>query len=214
MTIAAIATGKVASAIGIVRLSGPQSLPCVQALFRPADGKALAAHPPRTLVLGELTDADGRVIDHCLATWSRGPHSYTGEDTAELQCHGSPAVLSMALEALFAQGARQALPGEFTRRAFLNGRLDLTQAEAVADLIDAESAQAARQAAGQLSGALSRRIAAVYDALTDFSAHFHAVLDYPDEDIAPFEAAELSAGLASAEGGWTPCSPPTAGAEC
>jgi len=197
-TIAAIATAPGPSAIGIVRLSGPRAVDCVSALFRPADGRPLSDHPPRTLVLGALYGADGRVLDQAMATCSRAPHSYTGEDTAELQCHGSPAVLSLALEALFAQGARQALPGEFTKRAFLNGRLDLTQAEAVADLIDAESAQAARQAALQLSGTLSRRIAAVYDVLTDFSAHFHAVLDYPDEDIDPFEAETLSTTLARA----------------
>lgn len=197
-TIAAIATAPGPSAIGIVRLSGPQAAGCVSALFRPADGRALTDHPPRTLVLGALHAADGSVLDQALATYSAAPHSYTGEDTAELQCHGSPAVLALALEALFAQGARQALPGEFTKRAFLNGRLDLTQAEAVADLIDAESAQAARQAALQLSGALSRRIAAIYDALTDLSAHFHAVLDYPDEDIDPFEAATLSSALSKA----------------
>ena len=109
----------------------------------------------------------------------RAPHSYTGEETVELQCHGSPAMLAAGLEALLAAGARQAGPGEFTRRAFLNGKLDLTQAEAVVDLIDAETADAAANAAGQLGGALKRAIGPVYDGLTDLCSHFHAVLDYP-----------------------------------
>ena len=117
---------------------------------------------------------------------------HTGEETVELQCHGSPAMLAAGLEALLAAGARQAGPGEFTRRAFLDSKLDLTQAEAVVDLIDAETADAAANAAGQLGGALKRAIGPVYDGLTDLCSHFHAVLDYPDEDIEDFGAAELS----------------------
>ncbi len=109
-------------------------------------------------------------------------------------------VLTLGLEALFAQGARQAGPGEFTRRAFLNGRLDLTQAEAVGDLLEASSREGARHAAGQLSGALSQRIGAIYSALVDMMAHFHAVLDYPDEDIDPFTQDRLAGELAEQEG--------------
>ena len=199
-TIAAIATSPAPSAIGILRLSGPEAVAAASAVFRPANGKALENCPPHALVYGTLYGPDGAPIDQALATYSRGPHSYTGEDTAELQCHGSPAVLALGLEALFAQGVRQAGPGEFTRRAFLNGRLDLTQAEAVADLIDAETPAAVRQAAGQMSGALSRRVAAIYDGLVDLLAHFHAVLDYPDEDIDPFRADTIRAGLSRAEG--------------
>jgi tRNA modification GTPase len=197
-TIAAIATGPVRSAIGILRLSGPEAIQAADRVFRPAAGLPLSQRPDRQLVYGALYGADGAVADHCLATVTRGPGSYTGEDTAELQCHGSPTVLAMGLEALFAQGVRQAGPGEFTRRAFLNGRLDLTQAEAVIDLIDAQTQEAARQAAGQLGGALSGRVARIYDGLVDLMAHFHAVLDYPDEDIEPFEAAEIRAALARA----------------
>ena len=197
-TIAAIATPAVPSAIGILRLSGPEAISAVSAVFRPLRGKPLEEQEDRHLVLGELLGPGGEVIDQALATISHGPHSYTGEDTAEVQCHGSPAVLSLGLEALFAQGVRQAGPGEFTRRAFLNGRLDLTQAEAVADLIDAETPAAVRQAAGQLSGALGRRVGAIYDGLTDLLAHFHAVLDYPDEDIDPFRADTIREGLAGA----------------
>lgn len=197
-TIAAIATALVPSAIGILRLSGPRSIQVLDQVFTPSHGVPMAQRPDRTLVYGALRDRDGAVIDYCLATVSRAPHSYTGEDTAELQCHGSPAALTLGLEALFAAGARQARAGEFTRRAFLGGKLDLTRTEAVADLIHAESPAAVRQAAGQLGGALERTITELYDALTDLMAHFHAVLDYPDEDIEPFEAAEISAALTDA----------------
>ncbi|MFR1052908.1 MAG: tRNA uridine-5-carboxymethylaminomethyl(34) synthesis GTPase MnmE [Oscillospiraceae bacterium] len=198
--IAAVATGAARCAIGVIRLSGSGAARCAGAVFRASDGRALAEHPPRTLVYGALSDRDGREIDRVLATWSPAPHSYTGEETAELQCHGSPAVLQLALDSLFAHGARQAGRGEFTRRAFLNGKLDLAQAEAVMDLIDAETPGAVRQAAGQLSGALSRRVEKVYAALVDVMAHFHAVLDYPDEDIDPFTARTIREALEGAEG--------------
>ena len=135
-TIAAIATAPGTGAIGILRLSGPAAVDIAGRLFRPADGRPLEAHRPHTLVYGALLGPGGEVIDRALATFSRAPRSYTGEDTAEFQCHGSPMVLQLGLEAVFAQGARQAGPGEFTRRAFLNGRLDLAQAEAVADWLE------------------------------------------------------------------------------
>ena len=200
-TIAAIATPPAPSAIGILRLSGDGAIEAAAAVFRPAGGKSLAEYESRRLVYGTLLGPDGAPIDQALATVSRAPRSYTGEDTAEFQCHGSPTVLQLGLEALFAQGVRQAGPGEFTRRAFLNGKLDLTQAEAVADLIDAETPAAVRQAAGQLSGALGRRVGAIYDGLVDLMAHFHAVLDYPDEDIDPFRADTIRAGLEEARAG-------------
>ncbi len=199
-TIAAIATGSARTAIGILRISGPEAVQVLSAVFTPMGKTPLARRSPSTLIYGTLRDQDGAVLDNCLATFSRAPHSYTGEDTAELQCHGSPAVLTAGLEALFAAGARQAKAGEFTRRAFLNGKLDLIQAEAVIDLIDAETVQAAKNAAGQLSGAVSREIQSIYDPLVDLMAHFHAVLDYPDEDIDPFEAAEIAGSAAEAAG--------------
>ena len=199
-TIAAIATPMAPCAIGILRLSGPGAVAAADRVFSPFRGAPMSERPDRTLVYGTLHDREGAVIDNCLCAVSRAPHSYTGEDTAELQCHGSPAALALGLEALFAAGARQAGPGEFTRRAFLNGKLDLTRAEAVADLIHAESPAAARQAAGQLGGALERAADGVYDRLADLCAHFHAVLDYPDEDIAPFEAEELAGALKEAAG--------------
>ncbi len=184
--IAAIATGLVPSGVGIVRLSGAGAVQTAGHVFHPLSGKALAEYPDRQMAYGAVVDREGREIDRGLAFCSRAPHSYTGEDTAEIQCHGSPMALTMVLEALFATGARQAGPGEFTKRAFLNGKLDLTQAEAVIDLIDAETPVAARCAAGQLEGALSRRVEEIYQGLVDLLAHFHAVLDYPDEDIDPF----------------------------
>lgn len=197
-TIAAIATGGIISAIGIIRLSGDGAVAVVDRVFFPRDGKPMSAHPDRKLVYGQLRDADDGVLDVCLCTISHGPDSYTGEDTAELQCHGSPTVLRCALETLFAAGARQAAAGEFTRRAFLNGRMDLTQAEAVIDVIEAETAEAARNAVGQLSGTITKRTDAVYAALVDITSHYHAVLDYPDEDIEPFLLQDYSARLSGA----------------
>ena len=200
-TIAAIATGYARTAIGILRISGPAARQVLARVFTPFGKQPLVEHPPQSLIYGQLHAPDGAVLDNCLATYSVAPASYTGEATAELQCHGSPTMLAAGLEALFAAGARQALAGEFTRRAFLNGKMDLTQAEAVVDLIDAETVAAAKNAVGQLSGAMSRKISGIYDNLVALMAHFHAVLAYPDEDIAPFEAAELArtAGTAAAE---------------
>ena len=198
-TIAAVATGNVLSAIGILRVSGPRTVEIMDEVFRPADGKSMSSHGDRQLVYGTLLSPAGETLDLCLCTISRAPRSYTGEDTAELQCHGSPVVLRLGLETLFARGARQALAGEFTRRAFLNGRMDLTQAEAVIDLIDAETPLAARNAAGQLSGAILRRSETIYAALGRICAHYHAVLDYPDEDIPPFVMEEYETDLAEGE---------------
>lgn len=196
--IAAVSTGRVVSAIGIVRLSGAGSIPLAFSVFTARGGVTAETAEDRKLYLGSLYDARGRVIDEAMLTVSHGPHSYTGEDTAEFHCHGSPAVLAAALESLFAKGARQAGPGEFTKRAFLHGQMDLTQAEAVIDLIEAETAEAAANAAGQLGGAMGKRIAPIYDQLTDILAHFHAVLDYPDEDIDPFVLSDLRGVLAGA----------------
>lgn len=197
-TIAAVSTGMQVSAIGILRLSGDKAINIVDKLFIPHSGKKMSESEDRKLVFGSLCDLDGQTLDICLCTISRAPHSYTGENTAEIQCHGSPAVLRAALDAVFALDARQALPGEFTKRAFLNGRMDLTSAEAVADIIDAETAEAAKNAAGQLGGAIGRRIDKIYDFLTDLSSHYHAVLDYPDEDIEDFTLAAYKAELHAA----------------
>ncbi len=194
-TIAAIATGAQLAAIGIVRLSGPEAIRLADRLFEPQGGAPMAERENRKLVYGKLKNRAGELLDLCLCTVSRGPNSYTGEDTAEFQCHGSPVLLRAVLEELFALGARQAGPGEFTKRAFLNGRLELSSAEAVADLIDAETVEAARNAAGQLSGAIAGRIGRIYNSLADISSHYHAVLDYPDEDIEDFQLARYRGTL-------------------
>ncbi len=185
-TIAALSTGNCVSAIGILRLSGPEAAQIGGRVFTLKSGTPLADAPNRKLVLGTLQDKLGRTIDQCMAVYTRGPHSYTGEDTVEFHCHGSPAVLAAGLEALYLAGARPARRGEFTKRAFLNGQLDLTRADAVIDLIEADTADAAANAAGQVGGVLQKKLAPVYQSLTDLCSHFHAVLDYPDEDIDDF----------------------------
>ena len=197
-TIAAIATPQLPSAIGILRLSGPGTLTALDRVFRAKNGRSAGAQTPRRMVYGDLLDADGSVIDNVLCVRFPGPDSYTGEDCAELHCHGSPVVLNAGLTALFAAGCRQAKGGEFTRRAFLNGRMDLIQAESVADLIDAETAEAAKNAVCQLDGALSRAIGRIYDGLMDMAARFYAVVDYPDGDIEDLRQQELLDGLRAA----------------
>ncbi len=185
-TIAAVSTGNVISAIGIIRLTGDDCIQVADQVITLYNKKSLTTAPDRKLLLGELRDKQGRTIDQCMVTVSRAPHSYTGEDTVEFHCHGSPAVLVSGLEALYAAGAFPAKRGEFTKRAFLNGKLDLTQAEAVIDLIEADTAEAAANAAGQVGGVLQKKLAPIYNDLTDLCSHFHAVLDYPDEDIEDF----------------------------
>ena len=192
-TIAAVSTGNQVSAIGILRLSGEDCIEIAEKVF----SRSLHETPNRLLVLGELRDIQGRTIDQCMAVVSRAPHSYTGEDTVEFHCHGSPAVLAEGLRSLYAAGARPAQRGEFTKRAFLNGKLDLTQAEAVIDLIEADTADAAANAAGQVGGRLQKVLLPVYDHLTDLCSHFHAVLDYPDEDIDDFGLSNYAASLRS-----------------
>ena len=198
-TIAAIATPQLPSAIGILRLSGPATRRILDVVFSPAHGGPVSGQAPRRMVLGDLHDRQGRIIDIALAVLFPGPHSYTGEDCAEIHCHGSPVVLNEGLDALFAQGARQAKGGEFTQRAFLNGRMDLIQAEAVADLIDAESPAAAHNAVGQLEGRLSRGVGEIYDGLMEVVSRFYAVVDYPDEDIDPLTQGQLAQTLARSE---------------
>ena len=210
--IAAVSTGMTVSAIGILRLTGDGCAEVADKVFTARSGKPLRDAPDKKMILGTLQDKQGRVIDQCMAVFSRGPRSYTGEDTVEFHCHGSPAVLAAGLEALYLAGARPAQRGEFTKRAFLNGQLDLTQAEAVIDLIEADTADAAANAAGQVGGKLQKRLAPIYNGLTDLCSHFHAVLDYPDEDIEDFglagyetvlqqNARELQALLATYEQG-------------
>ena len=197
--IAAIATGGNPTAIGIVRVSGEGCFALCEKVFRAVNGRPFADQETRKMVYGEMLDSQGRVIDQGLAVRFPGPNSYTGEDSAEFHCHGSPVVLRELLAALFAAGARQAKAGEFTKRAFLNSRLDLTQAEAVVDLIDAETAAAARNAAAQLDGGLRRVLEPIQDALLDVTSRFYAVVDYPDEDIEDVRPEQIAEALQAAD---------------
>jgi len=179
-TIVALATPPGRGGIGVVRLSGADSLALAAELFRASQGSDWHSHRLRH---GWLLDSHGRALDEGLAVWMQGPRSYTGEDVVELQGHGSPAVLRRVVEAALAAGARLAERGEFTQRAFLNGRLDLAQAEAVIDLIEARSAAAAALAADQLRGTLSVELARVRSDLIDLKALLEAQIDFSDEDI-------------------------------
>ena len=196
-TIAAVSTGLSVSAIGIIRMTGDDCSQIAAKVFTLNNGKPLTDAQDRKLVLGTLRDKSGRVIDQCCAIYTRGPFTYTGEDTVEFHCHGSPAVLAAGLESLYIAGAAPAKRGEFTKRAFLNGKLDLTQAEAVIDLIEADTADAAANAAGQVGGALQKRLRPIYEDLRDLCSHFYAVLDYPDEDIEDFGLANYEKPLKS-----------------
>ena len=194
--IAAVSTGRQVCAIGIIRLSGDGCIAVAERVFTPLN-KPLHEAANRKLVMGTLHDARGRVIDQCMAVCS-APHSYTGEDVVEIACHGSLFIQQRLLELLVRRGARLATGGEFTKRAFLNGKMDLTQAEAVIDLIEADTADAAANAAGQVGGVLQKKLAPIYDELVNLCSHFHAVLDYPDEDIDDFGLQNYTATLRAA----------------
>ncbi len=181
------------SAIGVIRLSGDTALAVASRVFS-AD---LGAHP-REMMTGRILAADGRVCDFGMGVYFKAPASFTGEDTVELYCHGSLAVLRTVLDALYRAGARPAEPGEFTQRAFLNGKMDLTQAEAVIDLIDAETTLAARNAAEQINGAIGGEISGISSALTSIAAEFYAFVDYPDDDIPDIDRASLASRLRTA----------------
>lgn len=177
-TIAAIATAPGRGGIGVVRISGKGA----RAIARGVSGSVPA---PRHAALCDFRAADGTMIDQGLAIFFASPNSYTGEDVLELQGHGGPVVMQQLLRRCVELGARVADPGEFTRRAFLNERLDLAQAESVADLIDASSVEAARSAARSLAGEFSKRIHALVDALLDLRMHVEACIDFPEEEIDP-----------------------------
>jgi tRNA modification GTPase len=175
--------------VAVVRISGPDAGKAVRQLTRrdPA--------PPRQAAVRTLRDAEGQAIDEALVLWFRAPASFTGEDAAELQVHGGPAVVQAVSLALAGLGLRPAEPGEFTRRAFENGRLELSQAEAVADLVDAETEAQRRQALDQLGGALGRRYEGWRAALLDALAWLEAEIDFPDEDLPEALSARAGAPL-------------------
>lgn len=199
-TIAAVATPPGSGGIALLRLSGRRALEVADRSLRSSAGKAPSAFTPRMAVFGEIL-RDGVRVDEVVITVFRGPKSFTGEDTVEVACHGGILVTRRALESLLAAGARPAEPGEFTCRAFLNGRMDLAQAEAVADLIHARTDRALVSARAQLAGALSGRIEGLRDALMSVLAHLEAHIDFPDEDITPDTTAVLASKLTEALGG-------------
>ena len=199
-TIAAIATAPGAGGIAIVRLSGPESYEVAAKVFRPANpAKKVADAKGYTAMFGAFVEGE-EAFDEGVALFFRAPHSYTGEDVVELSCHGGSAVARRLVEACIAAGASPAAPGEYTRRAFLNGKLGLTQAEAVMDLISADGRQGAALANASLNGALAKKIGAEKDALTALQAHLTAWVDFPEEDVPALEDAQLISTLTAVKG--------------
>lgn len=196
-TIAAIATAPGRGGIAVLRISGPRALPLLRTLFRPP--AADFTFIPRYLHYGLALDCQGLALDEVLAVFMPGPRSFTGEDTGEIHCHGGPAVSAALLEAALAAGARHAGPGEFTRRAFLNGRLDLTQAEAVAELIAANSLEGARLARARLQGHLGAEIAALRSSLDALRTQVALAVDFAEEEAELLPRPAFARVLAEAE---------------
>jgi len=199
-TIAAIATPAGAGGIGIIKISGPDSLKIATALFRSAasNPKPLASHH---IYHGTIVDPQDRtVIDEVLITCMHAPRSYTRENVVEINCHSGVIVLQKILGLVMQCGARPADPGEFTKRAFLNGRIDLTQAEAVIDIIEAKTEASLKISSSQLRGKLSDTLHALRDELIDITAHIEAAIDFPEEDIDPDDARDMESRLAGAAG--------------
>lgn len=196
-TIAAISTAKASAGISVIRISGDDAIPIAERVFTANSDKALSEMKGYTCALGAAY-ADGEKLDECIATVFRAPHSYTGENIVELSCHGGLYVTNRVLRAVYDAGAEPAQAGEFTKRAFLNGKLDLVEAEAVMDIIAARSRGAVKAALSVKDGALSKRIDEVKTALLSKAAHLSAWADYPEEDIPEVEDNELSAALQNA----------------
>lgn len=181
-TICAIATAQ-GGAIGTVRVSGPQAIPVTDRIFHPLQGNnALKDRPAYTLTFGQIRKEE-EIIDEVLVSLFRAPHSYTGEDSTEISCHGSPYILQQVLQLLIDQGCRLAQPGEFTQRAFLNGKMDLSQAEAVADLIASSSAATHRLAMNQMRGGFSQELTRLRDRLLRITSLVELELDFSEEDV-------------------------------
>ena len=199
-TIAAIATAPGAGGIAVVRLSGPESYAVAAKVFCPANpAKRVEEAKGYTALFGHFMEGE-EAFDEGVALFFRAPHSYTGEDVVELSCHGGSAVARRLVESCIAAGAAPAAPGEYTRRAFLNGKLGLTQAEAVMDLISADGRQGAALANASLNGALAKKIGAEKDALTALQAHLTAWVDFPEEDVPALEDAQLVSTLTAVKG--------------
>jgi tRNA modification GTPase len=186
-TIAAIATAPGTGGIGIIRISGPDALPLLHKLFVPHNPRS--HYTSHTLYYGTVINREGQVLDEALAVYMRAPHTYTREDVVELHCHGSYLVLQAILRTIFTWGGRPAEAGEFTKRAFLAGRIDLTRAEAVLDLLQAQTEAGARLAANQLQGQLFDRLEAIRQQLIGFLALLEVAIDFPDDDVEIFDIA-------------------------
>ena len=182
-TISAVATALGEGSIGIIRLSGPRSLEIADRIFHPVSGKKLGKYPHNTLVYGHIIDMDAVTVDEALVVFMRAPRSYTAENVVEIQAHGGLQSLKKILSLTYEAGARPAEPGEFTKRAFLNGRIDLAQAEAVMDIIRARSEVSLKLALRQQQGQLSKEVAFLRRRLLDVIVNLEAVIDYPEEDI-------------------------------
>ena len=190
-TIAAISTAPAPGGIGIVRISGRDALAVGDRVFRGIRGRELSQMQGYTAQLGEALDQDGQRLDQVVALVYRAPKSYTGEDVVELSCHGGLYVTRRLLQAVLDAGASPAGPGEFTRRAFLNGKMDLAQAEAVMSVISASGDQALKAAQAGSTGALSRRIQGIREELYEQAAHLAAWADFPEEDVPQVEEQQL-----------------------
>ncbi len=197
-TIAAISTPPGKGGVAIIRMSGDSALSIAGEVFRSASGKAISEYAPRTQVYGYIHDADG-VLDDVLLTYFPAPHSYTGEPTVEIGCHGGILITHTVLQLLLAHGATAAGAGEFTRRAFINGRLSLTEAEAIGNLLEARSREQIRLASRDSRSLLSERIEAIRAGLVTLMSSIYARIDYPDEDLGDFTDGELAEALADAE---------------
>jgi len=196
-TIAAISTAFGEAAISVLRLSGPDAVAVAGKVF--SSKKPASELPPRFQHFGHVLDGTGRKVDSVLLTVFKAPHSYTGEDVVEMSCHGGILVTRRIFELLLQNGAAAAGPGEFTQRAFLNGKMDLTQAEAVMDLIHAQSELALQAATQQLEGSLGHAAETLRDSLIHLLAHVEAYIDFPDEDIDPDTGASLISRMVSLE---------------
>lgn len=184
-TICAIATAQ-GGAIGTIRVSGAQAITITDRIFTPASGKPLAERKPYTLTFGHILSSEGEVIDEVLVSLFRAPHSYTGEDSVEISCHGSSYILQQVMQLLIKNGCRAAGPGEYTQRAFLNGKMDLSQAEAVADLIASTSAATHRMAMNQMRGGFSRELSALREKLLHLTSLMELELDFSDHEELEF----------------------------
>ena len=191
-TICAIATAQ-GGAIGVIRVSGPEAISITSQIFTPISGKSLDERKPYTLTFGKIHSAEGEIIDEVLVSVFRAPHSYTGEDSTEISCHGSSYILQQVMRRLIECGCRTALPGEYTQRAFLNGKMDLSQAEAVADLIASTSTATHRMAMNQMRGGFSQELSILKDKLLHLTSLMELELDFSDHEELEFaDRTELS----------------------